>query len=176
MPGAHRPETLTRLQRLGAAAANAADAAADARDARDNAIMEADAEGWQLTEIARAVGLSTPHTLRIVARGKFYLFGYYCLAIGLFASSLTQNQINSYFMAFAIGLLLLITGWAGQLTSSNIGQVLSYLSITDHYKQFAQGVIDSKDVVYYGTLMTFFLFLTKQTTAALQPTATVTLT
>jgi DNA-directed RNA polymerase specialized sigma24 family protein len=64
---AHRAETLTRLQRLGAAANRAADAAADARDARDNAIMEADAEGWGLREIGRAVGLSYPQVMRILA-------------------------------------------------------------------------------------------------------------
>lgn len=89
------------------------------------------------------------------------LVGTVLISIGLFASSLTANQITAYFVSFAVGLLLLITGWAGQLTSSNIGKVLAYLSITEHYQELAKGVFDTKDIIYYLSFIIFFVFLTK---------------
>lgn len=89
------------------------------------------------------------------------LVGATLLAIGLFASSLTSNQINAYFISFAVGLLLLITGWAGQLAGGKLGQVLSFLSISDHYKDLARGLIISTDIIYYLTFILCFVFLAK---------------
>ncbi|MFH1729170.1 MAG: ABC transporter permease subunit [Pseudomonadota bacterium] len=96
------------------------------------------------------------------------LIGTVLLAIGIFASSLTANQINSYFISFAIGLLLLITGWAGQLTSERIGGVLNYLSITSHYQNLAKGLIDSKDICYYLSFIVFFLFMAKSSVESMR--------
>ena len=83
------------------------------------------------------------------------------LSIGLFTSSLTSNQINAYFISFAIGLLLLIIGWASQLTSGAIGSVLGYLSITGHFANFAKGTLDLNDTLYFVSIIVFFIFLTK---------------
>src|SRR3989339_978276 len=90
------------------------------------------------------------------------LIGTVLVAIGLFASSLTENQINAYFISFAIGLLLLITGWAGQLLSSNMGKMLTYLSINEHYKDLVRGLLTTQDLIYFGSFILFFLFLAKQ--------------
>jgi ABC-2 type transport system permease protein len=90
------------------------------------------------------------------------LVGTVLLAIGMFASSLTVNQINAYFISFALGLILLITGWAGQLTSEKIGVILNYLSVTGHYKNLSLGLVDLKDLVYYFSFVVLFLFMTKQ--------------
>jgi ABC-2 type transport system permease protein len=89
------------------------------------------------------------------------LLGSVILAIGLFASSLTSNQITAYFISFAINLLLLFTGWAGQLTESNVGKLLTYLSIRDHFQNFIKGIIDTQDTFYFLTMIVGFIFLAK---------------
>lgn len=95
------------------------------------------------------------------------LLGLLCIGtvlttIGLFASSLTQNQINAYFVSFAIGLLLLITGWAGQLVTSNLGKALTYLSINEHFKDLVRGIVNTQDLVYFASFVLFFLALSRQ--------------
>ncbi len=75
------------------------------------------------------------------------------IAIGLFASSLTNNQIVAFLLALLIGIFFQflfnvfssgMTGWMGELISN--------LSVTKHYESIKRGVIDSKDIVYFLSL------------------------
>ena len=89
------------------------------------------------------------------------LLGGACLALGVFASSLTQNQIIAAISSFALLLLFWLIG-AQQDVGSAPGGILSALSLREHLPNLAKGVIDTKDLVYYLCFTFFFLFLTKR--------------
>jgi ABC-2 type transport system permease protein len=75
------------------------------------------------------------------------------LAVGLWASSLTQNQIVAAIVSFALLLILWLSDNLGQFLGGTIGQIVSYTSVINHFQSFPQGVIESKDVIYYLTLV-----------------------
>jgi ABC-2 type transport system permease protein len=75
------------------------------------------------------------------------------LAVGLWASSLTQNQIVAALVAFALLLILWLSDNLGQFLGGTIGSIVSYTSVINHFQSFPQGVIQSKDVVYYLTVI-----------------------
>ncbi|MBE3132084.1 MAG: ABC transporter permease subunit [Acidobacteria bacterium] len=88
------------------------------------------------------------------------LMGGCFLAVGLLFSSLTKNQIVAAMITFSVLLLLWVIDWIGSLGGPTVQQVVSYLSITGHFDDFAKGVIDTTHVVYYLSFITFGLFLT----------------
>jgi ABC-2 type transport system permease protein len=75
------------------------------------------------------------------------------LAVGLWASSMTQNQIVAAIVAFGILLLLWLSDNLGQFLGGTVGTIVSYTSVINHFQDFPQGVINSKDVLYYLTLV-----------------------
>jgi len=89
------------------------------------------------------------------------LLGGACLALGLFASSLTQNQIIAAICTFALLLLSWLIGLFRELSWS-WGNTLATLSLRDHISNLAKGVIDTNDLLFYLCFTYFFLFLTKR--------------
>jgi gliding motility-associated transport system permease protein len=87
------------------------------------------------------------------------LMGAMFAAVGLFASSLTENQIVAAIVTFGILLSLWIIGWLAGFVSGPIGAVLTHLSILEHNDTFAKGVLDTKDVIYYVDFTALALFL-----------------
>lgn len=90
------------------------------------------------------------------------LLGASLLSLGLFASSLTENQIIAAVTGFALLLLLWIIGLAQMLGTGAWARLFQALSIMDHYDNFTRGVIDTRDLVYHFSFIFFFLFLTKR--------------
>ncbi len=90
------------------------------------------------------------------------LLGAACLSLGLFASSLTENQIIAAVVAFALLLLFWLIGWQQELGASGLGGFFGAISMLEHFDNFIRGVIDTKDLVYYFSFIYFFLFLTKR--------------
>ena len=88
------------------------------------------------------------------------LMGGCFLSLGLFISSLTKNQIVAGFLTFAVFLMLWVINWMGEQAGPTMSAVLKYLSITEHFDDFARGVLDTKHIIYYLTFITFGLFLT----------------
>ena len=88
------------------------------------------------------------------------LMGGAFLAVGLLASSLTENQIVAAFATFVVLLIFWVIGWSADYTGGLAGRVLSHLSLVDHFESFSKGVIDSRDVVYYADFTVLALFLT----------------
>ena len=82
------------------------------------------------------------------------------LAVGVLISSLTENQIVAGFGTFGVLLGLWIIGWGAEFAGGNLKAVLQYLSITEHMDTFSRGLIDTKDLVYYGSAIALALFLT----------------
>jgi len=75
------------------------------------------------------------------------------LSIGLWASSLTQNQIVAAIVSFALLLILWLSENLGQFLGGTIGSIISYTSVITHFQSFPQGVIQSNDVIYYLSLV-----------------------
>jgi ABC-2 type transport system permease protein len=88
------------------------------------------------------------------------LMGGAFVSIGLLISSTTNNQIVAGIVTFVVFLLLWIIGWFADSAGPTIGPITSYLSITEHFDDFSKGIIDTKHVLYYLSLITFGLFLT----------------
>jgi ABC-2 type transport system permease protein len=88
------------------------------------------------------------------------LMGGCFISVGLLISSLTKNQIVSGMITFAVFLLLWVINWPASFAGPTMQNVLNYLSITDHFDDFTKGIIDTKHLVYYFSVMAFGLFLT----------------
>jgi ABC-2 type transport system permease protein len=88
------------------------------------------------------------------------LMGGCFLSAGLFISSLTRNQIVAGFLTFATFLMLWIINWIGESSGPTTRAIVSHLSITEHFDDFARGIIDTKHAIYYLSFITFGLFLT----------------
>ena len=88
------------------------------------------------------------------------------IAIGLFASSITNNQIVAFLLALFIGIFFLIIF---NVLSNNftgfLGEVLSYLSLSTHFDSISRGVVDSRDLLYFLTITLFGLILAESSLA-----------
>ncbi|MBI9071747.1 MAG: ABC transporter permease subunit [Melioribacteraceae bacterium] len=82
------------------------------------------------------------------------------ISIGLFASSISNNQIVAFLLSLFIGVFFLIIF---DVLSNNFtgftGQLFSYFSLSTHYESVSRGVIDSKDLIYFLSISFFGLFL-----------------
>ena len=91
-----------------------------------------------------------------------FLLGAAFTAIGLFSSMLSKNQL----IAFLIGLIFLFVLYWGfeqlALWNNNLPAFIQKLGMFDHYKSMGRGVVDSRDLVYFGSVIFLFLWLTKQ--------------
>lgn len=90
------------------------------------------------------------------------------LAIGTFISTLTKNQIIAGAITFGVCLLIFVFGWVGGYESSTWAQVMTYMSTTTHMESFIKGVIDSKDAIYYLSVIFLGLFLTARSLESLR--------
>ena len=81
------------------------------------------------------------------------------VSVGIFASSLTDNQIVAAVLTFGFSLFMWGSGWGAQAAGSTTGQVLQYLSIVDHLGRFLKGLVDTSDLVYFLSVILFNLFL-----------------
>jgi ABC-2 type transport system permease protein len=88
------------------------------------------------------------------------LLGSCFVSLGLFVSSTTKNQMVAGAVTFVLALLFWIISWAAERAGAPFGPILSYLSITQHFEDFAKGVIDTKHVIFYLSFIAFGLFLT----------------
>jgi ABC-2 type transport system permease protein len=83
-------------------------------------------------------------------------------SIGIFASSITNNQIVAFLTALFIGLFfhilfeIVASGMKGF-----IGQVINSLSVTVHFDSLSRGVVDSKDLIYFGSIIFLGLFFSE---------------
>lgn len=122
-----------------------------------------------------ALALTLPYYITVASIGNVdhgaIISGYFGLifmssayiAIGLFASSLTNNQIVSALVALIIGVFFhILFGLLAGNTSGVIGQILYYLSMNTHFESITRGVIDSKDIVYFASLTYAGIFLAEK--------------
>src|SRR5690606_26475008 len=122
--------------------------------------------------VAIALAFTLPYPITVSSLGSLdwgqVLCGYLGLlllsasyvAIGLFASSITNNQIVAFLAALFIGLFfhLIFNVLAGQFTGA-LGMFFNALSLSQHYESMSRGVIDGADVVYFLSVVFIGLML-----------------
>jgi ABC-2 type transport system permease protein len=90
------------------------------------------------------------------------LFSAMYISIGLFTSSITNNQIVSYLLTLSIGIFFqIIFGMLSYNFQGVLGHMLSYLAVSTHFESMTRGVIDSRDLIYFFVFIFFGLLLTE---------------
>jgi ABC-2 type transport system permease protein len=126
------------------------------------------------------LGVSLVNVLVLFAYGKPdwkpLLVGYFglllqggcLLALGTFLSTTTRNQIVAGVGTFAICLMLWVLDWITAFNTESWAKVISYMSVVTHFEPFSKGVIDTKDVVFYVSMIFFGLFLSARSLESLR--------
>jgi len=94
--------------------------------------------------------------------GLFFLAAIY-VAIGILSSAFTENQIIAFISAIFMSFIMYIGfDYLSDLGSlKTIDNLVINLGINEHYKSMSRGVIDSRDMIYFISVIAFFLFITK---------------
>ncbi|MEI6884229.1 MAG: ABC transporter permease subunit [Bacteroidota bacterium] len=124
--------------------------------------------------IGIALALTLPYYISVALIGKIdhgavwmgylgLLFMSACyISIGLFASSITSNQIVAFLIALFIGIFFqLLFGMVSSGTLGWLGGLLNYLSIGTHFESMARGVVDTKDLIFFFSVIFLGLFGTE---------------
>ena len=88
-----------------------------------------------------------------------FLLGGVSISVGIFASSLTSNQIVSAVVAGGILFALWFIGQFSSFLPEALGEVLGYLSLSYHFPYFMIGIVDTRAIIYYLSVTALFLFL-----------------
>lgn len=118
-----------------------------------------------------ALFLTFPYVITVSSIGNLdqgaVLLGYFGLllmssayiGIGIFASSISQNQIVAFLIALFIGLFFhIIFGVIASTFTGALGHIFSYLDISTHYESISRGVLDTKDLIYFLSITFLGLF------------------
>jgi ABC-2 type transport system permease protein len=84
------------------------------------------------------------------------------VAVGLFTSSLTQNQIIAAISSFGLLILLFVISWPADTGGGVVWSLLKYLSLPEHFSTLVRGVIDTSDIVFFLSMILVALFLTQR--------------
>lgn len=122
-----------------------------------------------------ALALTIPYYITVSSIGNIdhgvIISGYFGLilmsaaytGIGLFASSMSNNQIVSFLLALIIGVFFhIIFGILANFSGGSIGQIFYYLSMNTHFESITRGVIDTKDLVYFISISYAGIFLAEK--------------
>lgn len=87
------------------------------------------------------------------------LMGGVYIALGILASSLTENQIVAFIISFLMVVILFMLDKVLMYVPDSIAGTLEYLAIDHHFSNIARGVIDSRNIIYFLSLLGFSLYL-----------------
>lgn len=94
------------------------------------------------------------------------LFASVGVSIGLFASSVTENQIIAAVISFVLLMFLFVINLLDVGEASLLSGVLTYVSVTEHLSNMLRGQLDTRDLVYFVSITVFFLFMTHRSLEA----------
>ena len=103
--------------------------------------------------------------------GSALLAGSY-LALGMWTSAITRNQVVSFILSVVLGLFLVLAGYPpitdflSKFMAPGLVNVIAGFSFMSHYEAIQRGVIDFRDLFYFACVIGFMLFLTQQTLKA----------
>jgi ABC-2 type transport system permease protein len=82
------------------------------------------------------------------------------LSMGMFISSLTENQIIAAAITFGASILFWVISWTSTFVEGPVGEVIKQLSILEHMESFNKGILSLSDLSFFILFILFFLFLT----------------
>ena len=88
------------------------------------------------------------------------LLGGAFMSLGMFISSLTENQIVAAAISFGSAILCWVLSWSSNLTDATVGFVLRQMSILEHMESLNKGILSLSDISFFVLFTVFFLFLT----------------
>ena len=81
-------------------------------------------------------------------------------SIGVFASSLTENQVIAFIVGIAIVLVFFLMDKLLYFVPASLAGIIQYMSTEFHLSNISRGVIDTRNLIYFGSIIGFFLFMT----------------
>jgi ABC-2 type transport system permease protein len=90
-----------------------------------------------------------------------FLLGAVFIALGIFASALTENQVIAAAISFSTILLIWVISWIGESGPGAWRGILTYLSFFSHFRNMISGVIDTQDLIYFLSFIFLGLYLTR---------------
>ncbi|MFO8065286.1 MAG: ABC transporter permease, partial [Spirochaetia bacterium] len=89
------------------------------------------------------------------------LLGAAAISVGLFVSSLSQNQITAFILGVVVLLVLTLVNQVNVVVDlpRRLGGLLNQISLNHHFRSFEKGLLDSRDIIYYVLLAFLFLYL-----------------
>lgn len=90
------------------------------------------------------------------------------VSVGLLTSSFTENQIIAAVSCLVVLLLLYVISWPADTAGETMGALLKYASLTEHFSEMVKGVIDTRDLAYFGSVIVLALFLTQRSVESLR--------
>jgi ABC-2 type transport system permease protein len=123
------------------------------------------------------VGLTLPLPLLLSQFGDFdwgeilgqyigvILLGSAGISVGLFVSSLMANQISSFLISLFVLLVLTLISQVNRAFTLApwAAEVFNFISFGHHFSNFQRGLIDTRDLLYYGIVSALFLYLNTKT-------------
>ena len=106
------------------------------------------------------VGTTIDHGAVFTGYLGLALLGGVYTAVGVFSSSLTENQVIAFFVGIAIVLVFFLMDKLLMFVPASLAGIVQYMSTEFHLSNIARGVIDTRNLVYFGSVIGFFLFMT----------------
>jgi len=88
-----------------------------------------------------------------------FLMGSAYSAIGIFASTLSNNQIIAFIIALLLVFFLFIIQYIIFFLPESMGAFFEYISTDYHFQNMARGIIDTRNLIYFGSLIAIFMKL-----------------
>lgn len=106
------------------------------------------------------VGTVTDHGAVFTGYLGLALLGGVYTAVGIFASSITENQVVAFIVGIAIVLVFFLMDKLLVFVPASLAGIIQYLSTEFHLSNISRGVIDTRNLIYFGSVIGFFLFMT----------------
>ena len=106
------------------------------------------------------VGTTIDHGAVFTGYLGLALLGGVYTAVGIFASSITENQVIAFIVGIAIVLIFFLMDKLLIFVPSGLAGIIQYLSTEFHLSNISRGVIDTRNLIYFGSIIGFFLFMT----------------
>lgn len=90
------------------------------------------------------------------------MMGIAAVPMGQFISSLTKNQVIAAFLSFSFILILWIVDWSTLFAKGMFSKIIGYIGLSSHFANFAKGIIDTSDIIYFISFSLLCIFLTHQ--------------
>lgn len=107
-----------------------------------------------------AVGTNIDYGAVICGYLGLLFVGAFYASIGIFASSLTENQVVAFIIGVVIVLIFFLMDKLLLFVPPGLSGMIQYLSVEYHLSNISRGVIDSRNLIYFGSMIWLFLTLT----------------